>query len=76
MVYATPGTTSATVQAMLDLAQLPEPVRRVCEIGPGSGRYAERVIAAVNPNVYEIYETATDWLPQSADLARRPRPAQ
>jgi hypothetical protein len=68
MVYATPGTTSATVQAMLDLAQLPEPVRRVCEIGPGSGRYAERVIAAVNPNVYEIYETATDWLPHLRTL--------
>src|SRR5215211_4368082 len=44
-VYAQPGTTAATVQAMLGLAQLAEPVQRVCEIGPGSGRYAEKVIA-------------------------------
>jgi hypothetical protein len=68
MVYARPGTTGGTVQAMLNLAQLPEPVQRVCEIGPGSGRYAETVIAAVHPAVYEIYETATDWLPHLRTL--------
>ena len=68
MVYATPGTTSATVQAMLNLARLPEPLQRICEIGPGSGRYAEKVIDAVHPNVYEIYETATDWLPHLRTL--------
>ena len=53
---------------MLDLAQLREPVQRVCEIGPGSGRYAEKVIASLNPDVYEMYETATDWLPHLKTL--------
>jgi SAM-dependent methyltransferase len=53
---------------MLGLARLAEPVQRVCEIGPGSGRYAEKVIAAVHPKVYEIYETATDWLPHLKTL--------
>jgi len=67
-VYAQPGTTAATVQAMLGLAQLAEPVQRVCEIGPGSGRYAERVITAIHPKVYEMYETATDWIPHLRTL--------
>jgi SAM-dependent methyltransferase len=60
---AEPGTTAASVEAMLKLADLNEPVSRVCEIGPGTGRYAEKVIAALRPNVYEMYETARDWLP-------------
>jgi hypothetical protein len=27
---------------------------KVCEIGPGSGRYAEQVIEALHPGAYEI----------------------
>jgi len=48
---------------MLSIAGLSGHVDRVCEIGPGTGRYAERVIAALHPDVYEMYETANDWLP-------------
>lgn len=65
---AEPGATAATVEAMLKIADLHEHVDRVCEIGPGTGRYAERIIAAVQPSVYEIYETATDWLPHLRTL--------
>jgi SAM-dependent methyltransferase len=36
-------------------------VDRVCEIGPGSGRYLERVLALCRPAHYEIYETSPDW---------------
>jgi hypothetical protein len=61
--YAEPGTTPNTVKAMLELADLQDKCERVCEIGPGSGRYAEEVIAALHPDAYEIYETARDWLP-------------
>ena len=61
--YSQPGTTPNTVKAMLELADLHDNCERVCEIGPGSGRYAEEVIAAVHPAAYEIYETAKDWLP-------------
>lgn len=34
---------------------------RICEIGPGTGRYLERVLEKSTPDVYEIYETAEDW---------------
>ena len=33
----------------------------VCEIGAGTGRYMEKVIAKCAPKRYESYETATDW---------------
>jgi hypothetical protein len=60
--FAEPGTTPNTVKAMLELADLHGKCETVCEIGPGSGRYAEEVIAALCPDTYEIYETAKDWL--------------
>lgn len=60
---AKPGATEDTVAALLEIAELGDHVARVCEIGPGSGRYADRVAAALSPDVYEIYETAKDWLP-------------
>lgn len=60
--FATPGTTARTVIDMLELAGLTS-ARRVCEIGPGTGRYSEKVIGALTPEAYEIYEPATDWLP-------------
>ncbi|MEE8341432.1 MAG: class I SAM-dependent methyltransferase [Candidatus Neomarinimicrobiota bacterium] len=33
----------------------------VCEIGAGTGRYMEKVIAKCNPKRYESYEAAKDW---------------
>ena len=33
----------------------------ICEIGAGTGRYIEKVIAKCNPQKYESYETADDW---------------
>lgn len=66
--HAEAGTTAASVDAMLRLSALPDPVERVCEIGPGSGRYAEKVIAALRPQVYEAYETAPDWWPHLRKL--------
>jgi phospholipid N-methyltransferase len=66
--FAEPGATPNTVKAMLELADLHDKCKTVCEIGPGSGRYAEEVIAALHPDAYEIYETAKDWLPQLRKL--------
>jgi SAM-dependent methyltransferase len=60
---AEPNATADAVAAMLRIGALDHEVDRVCEIGPGSGRYAEKVIAALRPTSYEIYETASDWLP-------------
>lgn len=64
LTYSEPGTTATTVEAMLKIADLgPDSTERVCEIGPGTGRYLEKVSAALRPKVYEVYETADDWLP-------------
>lgn len=66
--FAKPGATPETVRAMLEIADLNGKCETVCEIGPGSGRYAEEVIAALSPGRYEIYETARDWLPRLRQL--------
>lgn len=66
--FAEPGATQATVDALLQRGGLSGHVERVCEIGPGSGRYAEKVISALRPDVYEAYETAPDWLPHLREL--------
>ena len=61
--FAEPGVTAATVEAMLRLSGLQGQVDRVCEIGPGSGRYMmEKVIESLHPKTYEFYETADDWV--------------
>ncbi|MFF0341346.1 class I SAM-dependent methyltransferase [Kribbella sp. NPDC004875] len=59
---AEPGSTAGTVAAMLRLGQLDGSVDRVCEIGAGSGRYMTRVMDALQPGAYEVYETAPDWV--------------
>lgn len=61
--YSKPGATDQTVKAILRLAELTGPVERVCEIGAGSGRYAEKIIDALHPMVYEAYEPKRDWQP-------------
>lgn len=53
---------------MLDLSGLVGKCDVVCEIGPGTGRYAVEVINALHPRAYEIYETARDWLPTLRQL--------
>ena len=58
---AEPGATADTVDAMLELSGL-STAERVCEIGPGSGRYTTRILSALRPDVYEVYETAPDWI--------------
>lgn len=66
--HAKPGVTAELVNAMLGIAGLHEKCETVCEIGPGSGRYAEVVISCLSPNSYEIYETARDWMPHLKKL--------
>jgi phospholipid N-methyltransferase len=66
--FAKPEATPETVRAMLKLACLHDTCETVCEIGPGTGRFAEEIIAALHPAHYEIYETAKDWLPRLSQL--------
>jgi SAM-dependent methyltransferase len=65
---AEPGATEAAVQAMIKIAGLKPPCGTVCEVGPGTGRYAREVVEALHPTAYEVYETAADWLPTLRQL--------
>ena len=58
--YNQPGVTHETMDKLAELGAFAG-VDRVCEIGPGSGRYLAETIRRCNPSHYEIYETATDW---------------
>jgi hypothetical protein len=56
-----PGATQFTIDAMARLGVFAGPVETALEIGPGSGRYLEKTIAACSPGRYEIYETSQPW---------------
>jgi hypothetical protein len=53
--------TDQTIDGMASLGVFDNPLERVCELGPGSGRYLERTIARSHPGHYEVYETSTEW---------------
>ena len=59
--FNVPGSTQDTIDRLAELGVFERPLTRVCEIGPGSGRYLEKVAARCRPERYEIYETAADW---------------
>jgi len=59
--YNFPGATQEAVDQLAALGAFRGPVETVCEIGPGSGRYLEKVVKICHPARYEIYETAQDW---------------
>lgn len=59
--YQTPGATQETIDQMAALGVFTPKIERVCEIGPGSGRYLEKTLQVCKPDYYEFYETASDW---------------
>lgn len=74
-----PGATQRHFDRLVDLGVFEGGVDRVCEIGPGTGRYLERTIKACHPKQYEVYETARDWaswLEQSYPLVVHPADGQ
>jgi len=50
-----------TMDGLASLGLFNFPIERICELGPGSGRYLERTIARCQPRLYEIYETSREW---------------
>jgi SAM-dependent methyltransferase len=62
------GATADAVRDLIKIGGLTEQGGVVCEIGPGTGRYAVEVIKALHPSSYEIYETAQDWMPTLRQL--------
>lgn len=59
-IWNQPGATRRVIEEMKKAGCL-APCKRVLEIGPGTGRYLERVLEATTPEQYDIYETAEDW---------------
>lgn len=56
-----PGATQDTIDQMAAMGAFDTKIDRICEIGPGSGRYLEKIVQAYKPTYYEIYETADEW---------------
>jgi hypothetical protein len=67
--------TDLTIDGMSSLGVFDGPLDRVCELGPGSGRYLERTQAKAKPRHYEVYETSAEWrdwlVAQHRVIARR-----
>lgn len=59
--FNVPGTTQLTIDKMSELGVFDRRISRVCELGPGSGRYLEKVKNLSTPEYYEIYETSKAW---------------
>jgi len=59
--YAGSGTVLETIQRLEAGGAIHPGQSRICEIGPGSGRYLERILRVCRPAYYEIYETAEEW---------------
>jgi hypothetical protein len=74
-VHNRPGATSEAIEQMSELGVFSGAIEHVCEIGPGSGRYLEKVLRFCQPSRYEIYETAdewADWLVRQYNVVRQP----
>jgi hypothetical protein len=59
--FNAPGATQTTIDQMAALDAFANKPQRICEIGPGSGRYLEKVKLLTSPQHYEIYETSAEW---------------
>jgi SAM-dependent methyltransferase len=59
--FHVPGATQSTIDQLAALGIFGANVQRVCEIGPGSGRYLDKVQRLCTPCSYEIYDTDKEW---------------
>jgi hypothetical protein len=59
--FQSPGATQGTIDKLKELAVFDERLKRICEVGPGTGRYLEKVLPLCQSDWYEIYETDREW---------------
>jgi ubiquinone/menaquinone biosynthesis C-methylase UbiE len=59
--FNVPGVTQETIDKLAAMGALSKQAKIICEIGPGSGRYLEKVKDFCQPERYEIYETSKPW---------------
>jgi hypothetical protein len=63
--WGKPGRSRKIVAKMRDAGAVPESLESVCEIGPGTGRYIQRIFEIAAPKHYEICEierSRAKWL--------------
>lgn len=68
------GDTDKVIENMKRGGVFAKSIKNILEIGPGSGRYLEKVMRICNPITYEIYETAqdgADWLAKEYNIISR-----
>jgi methyltransferase family protein len=61
VTYNAAGATQDTIDRMDEMGVFAGPIGTVVEVGPGSGRYLEKVASSCSPKRYEIYETSNAW---------------
>ncbi|NCJ07611.1 methyltransferase domain-containing protein [Synechococcales cyanobacterium C] len=61
IAFNVPGSTQLTIDKMRAIGVFDLPISQVCEIGPGTGRYLEKVMQIIQVKHYEIYETSEEW---------------
>jgi hypothetical protein len=69
------GRSRFTVERMREAGAVPTDLDTVCEIGPGSGRYIQRILEMASPRSYEIYEierARARWLARSYPVTACP----
>jgi hypothetical protein len=60
--FNVPGVTQGTIDQMATFGVFDCNPERICEIGPGSGRYLVKVLERVGAvKAYTIYETSDEW---------------
>jgi hypothetical protein len=68
------GRSLSIVGRMRQAGAIPDTLQTVCEIGPGSGRYVQRIQEIVSPGRYEIYEIERNrarWLARTYGVIAR-----
>jgi hypothetical protein len=60
-LWSQQGDTDLVIQKLSNCGIFEGPTPAILEIGPGTGRYLERVLQQCEPSRYECYEIATDW---------------
>jgi hypothetical protein len=75
ITYNAKGATQGTIDQLESLGVFSDRIENALEIGPGSGRYAEKIMRRCSPAHYEIYETSEQWanyLKQELKVVLRP----
>ena len=73
--WGSPGRAQQIVERMRGFGAVPHDLQTVCEIGPGSGKYIERLLDIATPARYEIYEIERQraaWLARTYPVIARP----